>query len=91
MNLFNLVVRAAVILLTAILIVSIASDETLSNASPSSDVDSVDLASSVLTDWSFPLVVLGLILSMAMIGAAYLVRDERLINLEEESFRGDDP
>jgi hypothetical protein len=33
--------------------------------------------------------VLGVLMAMAMIGAAYLVRDERIENLEWESKGGD--
>ena len=39
------------------------------------------LADSLLSDWALPLVILGILMSMAMIGAAYLVRDERMENL----------
>ena len=39
------------------------------------------LADSLLTDWALPLLILGVLMSMAMIGAAYLVRDERMENL----------
>ncbi len=35
----------------------------------------------LMVDWSLALLVLGALLSMAMIGASYLVRDERLENL----------
>ena len=35
----------------------------------------------LMVDWALALVVLGALLSMAMIGASYLVRDERLENL----------
>ena len=38
-------------------------------------------ADALMVDWSLALVVLGALLSMAMIGASYLVRDERLENL----------
>ena len=38
-------------------------------------------AVSMLTDWAFAVVALGALLAMAMAGAAYLVRDERLVNL----------
>ena len=41
----------------------------------------VDFAVSILDDWTLVTVVLGILLSMAMIGASYLVRDERLVNL----------
>ena len=41
----------------------------------------VDFAISILNDWAIVTLVLGLLLAMAMIGASYLVRDERLVNL----------
>ena len=41
----------------------------------------VDFAVSILDDWAIVTIVLGILLSMAMIGASYLVRDERLVNL----------
>ena len=43
-----------------------------------------DLASALFGDWALPLMALGFLMAMAMVGAAYLVRDERLINLEWE-------
>ena len=41
----------------------------------------LDFSGSILDDWALVTVVLGILLSMAMIGASYLVRDERLVNL----------
>ena len=41
----------------------------------------LEFAVSILDDWALVTVVLGILLSMAMIGASYLVRDERLVNL----------
>jgi len=41
----------------------------------------LEFADSLLNDWSVATMVLGGLLAMAMIGASYLVRDERLINL----------
>ena len=41
----------------------------------------LESAVSILDDWALVTVVLGILLSMAMIGASYLVRDERLVNL----------
>ena len=35
----------------------------------------------LFNEWTIATVVLGALLAMAMIGASYLVRDERLINL----------
>ena len=41
----------------------------------------LDFADSLFNQWTMATVVLGALLAMAMIGASYLVRDERLINL----------
>ncbi len=41
----------------------------------------LEFANALFNDWSVTVVVLGGLLAMAMIGASYLVRDERLINL----------
>ena len=41
----------------------------------------LEFAVSILDDWAFVSVVLGILLSMAMIGASYLDRDERHVNL----------
>ena len=35
----------------------------------------------MLNEWALPLLILGILMSVAMIGAAYLVRDERRENL----------
>jgi len=41
----------------------------------------IEFANALFNDWSVATVVLGGLLAMAMIGASYLVRDERLANL----------
>ncbi len=41
----------------------------------------LEFANALFNDWAVAVVVLGGLLAMAMIGASYLVRDERLINL----------
>tara|TARA_Y100001956_G_C4091483_1_gene173153 strand:- start:376 stop:915 length:540 start_codon:yes stop_codon:yes gene_type:complete len=41
----------------------------------------LDFADSLFNSWTMATVILGALLAMAMIGASYLVRDERLINL----------
>ena len=51
----------------------------LSSSTPPS---TVDFALSLYGDeWAIATVILGALLAMAMVGASYLVRDERLINL----------
>lgn len=41
----------------------------------------LEFADAIFNQWAFATIILGTLLSMAMIGASYLVRDERLINL----------
>ena len=40
-----------------------------------------DFADALFNEWAGATLVLGALLSMAMIGSSYLVRDERLVNL----------
>jgi NADH:ubiquinone oxidoreductase subunit 6 (subunit J) len=88
MKLISLFTRMGLLSLGVIL-VSVLSDETVwENGSPDHPTTS-GLADSLLTDWALPLLILGILMSMAMIGAAYLVRDERMENLLWE-FRGEE-
>ena len=41
----------------------------------------LQFADSIFNDWTMATIILGTLLAMAMIGASYLVRDERLITL----------
>ena len=41
----------------------------------------LEFVNALFNDWAVATVVLGGLLAMAMIGASYLVRDERLVNL----------
>ena len=41
----------------------------------------LQFADAIFNEWAFVTIILGALLAMAMIGASYLVRDERLINL----------
>ena len=54
-----------------------------------SGLTSFEFARSFLTDWALPVIILGVLLSMAMIGASYLIRDERIENLLWEQEGGD--
>ena len=47
----------------------------------SSPPTTLQFADSIFNDWTMATIILGTLLAMAMIGASYLVRDERLINL----------
>jgi len=48
---------------------------------PGTPPTTVEFAISIFGEWSVATIVLGALLAMAMIGASYLVRDERLVNL----------
>ncbi len=51
-------------------------------ASSSTPPSTIDFALALYGDeWAIATVILGALLAMAMVGASYLVRDERLINL----------
>ena len=56
----------------------------------SGELTTLEFATAVLDDWVVTLVILGALLTMAMAGAAYLVRDEREINLMWELHGGEE-
>lgn len=80
MKLVSLFTRMGLLSLGVVL-VSVLSDETVWANSSSDHPTTSGLADALLTDWAIPLLILGVLMSMAMIGAAYLVRDERMENL----------
>ena len=55
-----------------------------------STITNLEFASAMLDTWAFPLVALGALLAMAMIGASYLARAERLENLLWEVAGGEE-
>ncbi len=55
-----------------------------------SSLTTADFAISMFEDWAFAVVAIGALLTMAMSGAAYLVRDEREINLMWELTGGEE-
>jgi NADH:ubiquinone oxidoreductase subunit 6 (subunit J) len=80
MKLLSIVTRVGLLGLAIVLIQTITSDR-LWQTGPVGPPTTANLASTLLIDWAFALVILGLLLAMAMVGAAYLARDERLENL----------
>jgi NADH:ubiquinone oxidoreductase subunit 6 (subunit J) len=80
--------RVGLILLAGAMI-SVLGTSTVWDSEPSKEITTNDLANSMLDDWALPLLILGILMAMAMMGAAYLVRDERRENLEWEQ-RGED-
>ena len=83
MKFMSLVTRIGLLGLGMILVSVLSADEVWDN-SVESEPSTNALADLMLNEWALPLLVLGVLMSVAMIGAAYLVRDERLINLEWE-------
>lgn len=80
MKLLSIITRVGLLGLALVLITAITSDlmwESEAAGSPTTQ----DLAASLLIDWSFALVIIGALLALAMVGAAYLARDERMENL----------
>ena len=80
MKLFSTLVRIGILFL-AILIFSIVTNSSNWADSGGNTPDNIDFATKMLVDWGFVVILLGILLSMAMVGAAYLVRDERKENL----------
>ena len=88
MRLMSTLTRVGLILLAGAMI-SVLGTSTVWDSEPSKEITTNDLANSMLVDWALPLLILGILMAMAMMGAAYLVRDERRENLEWEQ-RGED-
>jgi predicted flap endonuclease-1-like 5' DNA nuclease len=80
MKLVSLFTRVGLLALGMILVSVLSADSVWANSSDEYPTTS-GLADSLLNDWALPLLILGILMSMAMIGAAYLVRDERMENL----------
>jgi NADH:ubiquinone oxidoreductase subunit 6 (subunit J) len=80
--------RVGLILLAGAMI-TVLGTSTVWDSEPTKEITTNDLANSMLDDWALPLLILGILMAMAMMGAAYLVRDERRENLEWEQ-RGED-
>ena len=88
MRLMSTLTRLGLILLAGAMI-SVLGTSTVWDTDSSEEITTNDLANTMLDDWALPLLILGILMAMAMVGAAYLVRDERRENLEWEQ-RGED-
>ena len=60
------------------------------NGGDASTLTTADFAISMFEEWAFAGVAIGALLTMSMAGAAYLVRDEREINLMWELTGGEE-
>ncbi len=80
--------RVGLVFLGAVIVTAVSADVVWEDSSDY-EVTTSDLASALFGDWALPLLALGFLMAMAMVGAAYLVRDERLVNLEWELTGGE--
>ncbi len=80
MKFTSLFTRLGLLALGFILIAAVNADTVWSE--PSDDTPTTSgLADALLMEWGLALLLLGILMAMAMMGAAYLVRDERMENL----------
>ena len=84
MGLAQTFIRILVLVSATILVVLITDSMSFADEEYSAAPETNEMAKEILIDWSIPLLILGCILAMAMIGASYLIRDERKTNLESE-------
>ena len=88
MRLMSTLTRVGLILLAGAMI-SVLGTSTVWDTDSSEEITTNDLANEMLNEWALPLLILGILMAIVMMGAAYLVRDERRENLEWEQ-RGED-
>ena len=80
MKFISLFTRMGLLALGFILVAVLNDEDVWSNPSATTPTTS-GLADSLLHDWGLALLALGLLMAMAMMGAAYLVRAARMENL----------
>ena len=90
MRLIGTFARIGVVVLLGLLLAIMMDPANWSDVTGSDSMTTLEFATSVLDDWAFTTVVLGALLTMAMAGAAYLVRDERKTNLLWELHGGEE-
>ena len=80
MKVLSLATRMGLLALGMILVSVLSADAVWADASEDEPSTS-GLADALLTDWALPLLILGVLMSIAMVGGAYVVRDERMEHL----------
>ena len=90
MRLISSFARLGIIGLLGVLLAVMMDPANWTPVTGSDSMTTLEFATAVLDDWAFTVVVLGALLTMAMAGAAYLVRDERKINLMWELHGGEE-
>lgn len=89
MRLMSTLARVGLLFLAVILVMTVSDPEVWESEGEESQLETSALADNMLGTWGVPLLAIGVLMAMAMIGAAYLVRDERRENLEYELGGGD--
>ncbi len=90
MRLIGTFARIGVVVLLGLLLAMMMDPSNWTDVTGPDSMTTLEFATAVLDDWAFTLVVLGSLLTMAMAGAAYLVRDERKTNLLWELHGGEE-
>ena len=79
MKLLSILTRLGIVFLGVVLLQAISGSSVWDGDASVPTTES--MAEMILVDWAIGLLVLGALFAMAMVGAAYLVRDERKVNL----------
>ena len=80
MKMVSTLVRIGILIVGILIFTNVTNSSNWGNSS-SNSLDNISFATHMLVDWGFVVLLIGVLLSMAMVGAAYLVRDERKENL----------
>lgn len=80
MKMVSTLVRIGILVVGILIFTNVTNSSNWGNSS-SNSLDNISFATYMLVDWGFVVLLIGVLLSMAMVGAAYLVRDERKENL----------
>ena len=80
MKLFSTLVRIGILFMATLIFSSITNSSNWADSTGNTP-DNLEFATNMLVDWGILVILIGILLSMAMVGAAYLVRDERKENL----------
>ncbi|RAH15206.1 MAG: hypothetical protein CMB56_003565 [Methanobacteriota archaeon] len=81
MKQISTLVRLGILFIAIIIFTTVTDSANWGVSSSGNTLDNIAFATNMLVDWGFVVILIGILLSMAMVGAAYLVRDERKENL----------
>ena len=81
MKMVSTLVRIGILAMAIFIFITISDSSNWADSSSGDSLNNLDFATNMLVDWGFVVILIGILLSMAMVGAAYLVRDERKENL----------